>query len=285
MISIENLVKYYGRTAVLDGVDIEIAAGESVGLWGPNGAGKTTIMRCILGLVRYEGSIRVHGIDAKRRPKAARRLIGTVPQELGFYDDLTIGETLQLTRRLRRAPAERLPLVIEQVGLEQHAAKRVRELSGGMKQRLALALALIDDPPVLLLDEPTSSLDLASRETMVRQLEDLRGEDRILLLCSHNLEELAMLVDRVVALDNGRVVEECPPSQLAERLGLSSWLHLSVAGGNEARARELLADRGFNARQNGHGVLVEVSAQRKAVALGHLSESGVEVLDFEVWRR
>ncbi len=285
MITIENLEKHYGRTAVLDGDDIEIADGEPVGLWGPNGAGKTTIMRCILGLVRYEGSIRVHGIDAKRRPKATRRLIGTVPQELGFYDDLTIRETLQLTRRLRRAPAERLPLVIEQVGLEQHAAKRVRELSGGMKQRLALALALLDDPPVLLLDEPTSSLDLASRELMVRQLEDLRGEGRVLLLCSHNLEELAMLVDRVVALDNGRVVEECPPSQLADRLGLSSWLHLSVAGGDEARAHELLAAKGFNARLNGHGVLVEVSAQRKAVALGHLSESGVEVLDFEVWRR
>ncbi|MCP3913292.1 MAG: ABC transporter ATP-binding protein, partial [Actinomycetia bacterium] len=135
MITIENVVKHYGRTAVLDGVDIEIADGESVGLWGPNGAGKTTIMRCILGLVRYEGSIRVNGIDAKRRPKAVRRLIGTVPQELGFYDDLTIQETLQLTRRLRRAPVERLPVVIEQVGLEQHAAKRVRELSGGMKQR------------------------------------------------------------------------------------------------------------------------------------------------------
>jgi ABC-type multidrug transport system ATPase subunit len=239
----------------------------------------------VLGLIRYEGSIRVQGIDSRRRPKAARQLIGTVPQELGFYDDMTLHETLDLTRRIRRAPLGRMGDVVELVGLVPHADKRVRELSGGMKQRLALALALLDDPPVLLLDEPTSSLDLASREHMVRLLEDLRGPGRVIVLCSHNLEELAMLVDRVVALEDGKVVEECPPSQLADRLGLSSWLHLSIGNDGVDHAAEVLTGQGFNARRNGHGVLVEVSAQRKATALSHLRDSGVEVLDFEVWRR
>ena len=264
---------------------MEIADGESVGLWGPNGAGKTTVIRSVLGLIRHEGTIRVGGLDTRRHPKAVRRLIGTVPQELGFYDDLTLTETLDLTRRIRQAPVERMGEVLEMVGLDTQTSKRVRELSGGMKQRLALALALLDDPPVLLLDEPTSSLDLVSREHMIRLLEDLRGPGRVLVLCSHNLEELAMLVDRVIALEDGKVVEECPPSQLADRLGLRSWLHLSIAADGEDRATEVLTGEGFNARRNGHGVLVEVSAQRKATALSHLRDSGVEVLDFEVWRR
>jgi ABC-type multidrug transport system ATPase subunit len=243
------------------------------------------VVRSVLGLIRYEGSIQVQGIDTRRRPKAARQLIGTVPQELGFYDDLTLRETLDLTRRIRQAPVSRMADVAEMVGLGAHIGKRVRELSGGMKQRLALALALLDDPPVLLLDEPTSSLDLASREHMIRLLEELRGPGRVIVLCSHNLEELAMLVDRVVALEDGRVVEECPPSQLADRLGLSSWLHLSIGDDAEDRAALVLTGEGFNARRNGHGVLVEVSAQRKATALSHLRDSGVDVLDFEVWRR
>lgn len=284
MIRIENLTKRYRRNVVLDGVSFTVADGEAVALWGPNGAGKTTIVRCILDLIRYDGTVEVNGLDARRRSKAVRRLVGYVPQELSFYDDFTILETLELSRRLRRLPSGRPAQVVELVALGDHVNKRVRELSGGMKQRLGVALALLADPPVLLLDEPTSSLDVAAREQMVRLIEGLRGPERSVLLTSHHVDEVGMLVDRVLAMEQGRIIEECPPSELAERLGLSSWLHVIMARSEVERAVEQLHASGFSAHPNSQGILVEVSAQRKAEALSCLRSSGIEIVDFEVWR-
>ncbi len=284
MIRIEHLTKRYGRNVVLDDVGFTVADGEAVALWGPNGAGKTTIVRCILDLIRYEGTVEVNGLDARRRSKAVRQLVGYVPQELSFYDDFTILETLELSRQLRRIPAGRSTEAVDLVDLGDHVGKRVRELSGGMKQRLGVALALLADPPVLLLDEPTSSLDVAAREQMVRLIEGLRSPERSVLLTSHHVDEVGMLVDRVLAMEQGRIIEECAPSELAERLGLSSWLHVILARTEVERAVELLRTGGFSAHPNSQGILVEVSAQRKAVALSCLRDSGIEIVDFEVWR-
>lgn len=284
MITVDHLSKAYGRSVVLDEIGFTVADGEAVALWGPNGAGKTTVVRCILDLIRYEGSIEVNGLDARRRSKAVRQLIGYVPQELSFYDDFTVVETLDLSRQLRRLPADRPEEVVGLVDLEAHVSKRVRELSGGMKQRLGVALALLADPPVLLLDEPTSSLDVAAREQMVKLIEGLRTPERSVLLTSHHVDEVGMLVDRVLAMEQGRIIEECPPSELAERLGLSSWLHVILARAEAERAVELLRSGGFSARPNSQGILVEVSAQRKADALSCLRDSGIEIEDFEVWR-
>lgn len=284
MIRVDGLTKHYRRHVVLDDVSFEVADGEAVAFWGPNGAGKTTIVRCILNLVRYEGIIEVNGLDARRRPKAVRALAGYVPQELSFYDDLTIAETLQLSARIRRVGDERALEVVDLVDLGPHVNKRVRELSGGMKQRLGVALALLSDPPVLLLDEPTSSLDVAAREQMVRLIEDLRSPGRVVVLTSHHVDEVGMLVDRVLAMEDGRIIEECAPSELAERLGLHSWLHVILANGHLDRAVEVLSADGFAAHRNSKGVLVEVSAQRKAAALSRLRDSGIDIVDFEVWR-
>lgn len=283
MIRVEHITKAYGEVTVVDDVTFAVGEREAVALWGPNGAGKSTIVRCILGLSRFEGSIEVSGLDARGAGKAVRSLIGYVPQELSFYDDLDVGETIDLSARLRRIGVERADEALATVGLEGEHAKRVGALSGGMKQRLAIALALLHDPPVLLLDEPTSNLDVAARESVIELLEGLR-RDRCLLLTSHHLEEVGMLVDRVLAMESGRVTLECEPAVLAEELGLRSWLHLVVAEDQLARARELLDARGFNSRMNSRGVLVEVSAHQKGAALAVLHEAGLEVLDLEVWR-
>ena len=161
--------------------------------------------------------------------------------------------------------------------------KRVRELSGGLKQRLGLATALLPDPAVLLLDEPTSNLDAAARESAVELLHDLRSPERVMVVTSHHLEEVGMLVDRVVAMEDGRITVECPPNQLAERLGLRAWLHVVVAGTVEG-AVVALRDQGFDAKANSYGVLIEVSAQEKGRALGALANAGIAVKDLEVWR-
>lgn len=284
MIRVEGLTKRFGDVTVLDDVSFTVPEGEAVALWGPNGAGKTTAVRCILGFLGYEGEIEVNGIDARRRPKAVRHIVGHVPQELVFYDDLTISETLDLSRRLRGVDESRTGEMLELVDLDAHRTKKVRELSGGMKQKLGIALALLGDPPALLLDEPTSSLDVASREHMIEVLEALETEGRSIILTTHDLDEVGMLVDRVLAMEDGKVIEECAPSELAERLGLRSWLHLIVGPGQQEAAVELLTTRGFRAHTNSSGILVEVSAQRKGKALHTLQESGFEIVDLEVWR-
>ncbi|MFN8035768.1 MAG: ABC transporter ATP-binding protein [Acidimicrobiia bacterium] len=284
MIRIEGLTKRYGSATVVDDVSFTVPGGDALALWGPNGAGKSTIVRCLLGLARFDGTIEVCGLDVRQQPKATRRLIGYVPQELVFYDDMTAEETLAFSAALRGLGTERGGEVLELVGLTPHAGKRVGALSGGMKQRLAIALALVHDPPVLVLDEPTSSLDAATREAMVSLFEHLRGPERAVLLTSHHLEEVGMLVDRVLTMEDGRVTLECEPAELADRLGIRSWLHVMVPGEQVEAAVELLGRHGFTARRNTRGVIVEVQAQSKGAALMTLQDAGIDVLDLEVWR-
>ena len=284
MITTTDLTKWYGRQAVLENLSLSVDSGESVALWGPNGAGKTTVVRCILGLVSYEGSIEVAGMDAAKCGKAVRSLIGYVPQELSFYYDMTVLELLDYSASLRGLPAGRVDEIVGTVHLSEHKDKRVRELSGGLKQRLGIATALLADPPILLLDEPTSNLDATARDGVVRLLEDLRHEGRTLMVTSHHMEEVGMLVDRVIAMEDGAIITECAPMELAERLGLRAWLHLITSNGDTTKAVEVLTSNGFNAQPNSRGVLVEVSAQSKGRAVAALHDAGVQIEDLEVWR-
>ncbi len=168
--------------------------------------------------------------------------------------------------------------------LQDHRSKAVEELSGGLKQRLGLAAALLPDPPLLLLDEPTSNLDAAARESAIRLLDELRHEGRTLLVTSHHLEEVGMLVDRVIAMEAGRKLTECAPYDLAEELGISAWLHLITPAPEASRAIDILVGAGFKARKNSRGVLVEVSAQQKGRAVAALQDAGIHIDDLEVWR-
>ncbi|MDJ0792316.1 MAG: ABC transporter ATP-binding protein [Acidimicrobiia bacterium] len=284
MIEITSLTKRYGAIEVVSEFDLDVSPGESVALWGPNGAGKTTVVRCLLGLVTYEGSITVGGLDAAEHGKAVRGAMGYVPQELSFYDDMTVYELLDYSASLRFLSPQRVDEVCETVHLTDHADKRVRELSGGLKQRLGIASALLPDPPILLLDEPTSNLDARARESAISLLEDLRHSGRTLIITSHHIEEMAMLVDRVVAMEAGRIQVICGPSDLADELGLKAWLHVIMNNGDSATALQVLHEQGFAARMNSRGVLVEVSAQGKGEAVAALQEAGLSIRDLEVWR-
>lgn len=284
MIEIRGLTKSYRDLVVVDDFDLSVATGDSVALWGPNGAGKTTVIRCILGLVSYDGTIEIAGVDAHEHGKAIRSLIGYVPQELSFYDDMKVIDLLDYSAALRRVQTERVDEVIDLIELGDHVQKLVRELSGGLKQRLGLATALLSDPPILLLDEPTSNLDAAARDAAIDLLDGLRHAGRTLLVTSHHMEEVGMLVDRVVAMEDGQKVTECAPMDLAEELGLKAWLHLITDKSGMSRALEVLRDAGFDARENAQGVLVEVSAQQKGHAVSILHDAGIDIKDLEVWR-
>jgi len=282
MISIERVTKRFGRATALNEVSLTIDAGDSVALWGANGAGKTTLLRCVLGLVRCRGSIRVGGHDAWRAGKAARLLVGYVPQELGFYDDLGVHEAIQFFARLKGVRIADTRGALDSVGLREHGGKRVRALSGGMKQRLALAIALLGDPPVLLLDEVTASLDAVGREEFVGLLERLSGTGRTLLFASHRIEEVASLARRVAVLERGSLIDVAPCARFLAGEGPRAALHLHMAAEVREPALRSLSAAGYSPRMNGVGVIVPVSPEHKAAPFRLLAEARIPVEDFEL---
>jgi ABC-type multidrug transport system ATPase subunit len=228
MISVENLYKRYpqpGRpwwsdatiTAVHD-LSFQVERGQALGLWGNNGAGKTTALKCLLGLLACEGDLRINGLDLRREGRKARSLLGYVPQELAFHVGMSVLESCHFYANLKNVARARIPVVLAQVGLSEQLHKRVGALSGGMKQRLALALALLADPPVLLLDEPTSNLDAATRSELIELLVGLRQEGKTLLFTSHHVAEVEQLADQVLVLQDGRRVDQGSPAQMMAQL-------------------------------------------------------------------
>src|SRR3954471_7104312 len=151
VLEIHDVRKRFGKTSILKGVSFAVRPGQSVALWGSNGAGKTTLIRCLLGLADFDGAIRVANLDVRKDGKSARRMIGYVPQELALYDDFRVVEAARFMARLKGAAPGAVKARLGEVGLlGGHERKRVRELSGGMKQKLALAIALLNDPPILI---------------------------------------------------------------------------------------------------------------------------------------
>ncbi len=284
MIRIAGLTKRYGRRTVLRDVDLDVAPGAAVALWGPNGAGKTTVVLSVLGFVAYRGSITVDGHDARRDGKAVRSLIGYVPQAPTFFDDLTVVQSLTLSAELRRLRGDHIEKAMEAVEISSQGNVRVGALSGGIRQRLALATALLGDPPVLILDEPTSNLDAESRESATGLLQRLHDRGRTMVVTSHHFEEVAMLVDRVVIMEEGAVVGESTPADLATHLGLRSRLHLMLDPAATTDALTALGHLGLAARLNGQGVVVDVLPAEKGRAIAALVAGGIEIRDVEVWR-
>lgn len=206
MIQIRHLTKRYGRRLALDDVSLVIQPGEVTLLLGPNGAGKSTLLRCLLGLTEYEGSIAIDGLDPLGDGCAVRSAIGYMPQSGGLHADLTVRETMELYARIRGASAARGARLLEEAGLAMQLETAVGELSGGMRQRLGFTLALLPDPPILILDEPSSSLDAASRRWLVERLRAAAREGRTIIVSTHAGQELLGAGDRTIALEAGRLI-------------------------------------------------------------------------------
>jgi ABC-type multidrug transport system ATPase subunit len=283
MIEMNQLTKTFGRTTVVDAVSLAIGAGEAVALWGENGAGKTTIIRCVLGLLRYRGTIRIAGLDAWRDGKRARQLVGYVPQELGFYDDLRVHEAVRFFGRLKGVRVSDVDESLARVGLAGHGAKSIRQLSGGMKQRLALSIALLGDPPVLVLDEVTASLDACGRAEFVELLASLtKSPGRATLFASHRVEEIDALATRVVTLERGRITSDVKAGDFVRRAGAANVLHVFLGGDRVAEALEVLGAGGVSACRNGRGIFIKADPANRAQALYRLEQANIRVEDFEI---
>lgn len=282
MIRIEQVTMRFGSNAAVDGVSLNLDPGDSVALWGANGAGKTTLIRCVLGLLRYRGRITLGGMDVRKQGKPARQLVGYVPQEIGFYDDLGVAEAVRFFGRLKGIDRADEKASLGRVGLRGHENKRIRELSGGMKQRLALAIALLGDPAVLVLDEVTASLDAVGRGEFLALLEQMSGMGRTLLFASHRIEEVASLAKRVAVLERGRLVRVVPCADFATEIARNAVLHLSIAAGVRGKAIDILKAEGLSPQLNGAGILVPVVPEHKAVPFRVLANAEIAIDDFEL---
>jgi ABC-type multidrug transport system ATPase subunit len=215
MISIKNVKKCFASQSVLDGVNLKVGA-ETVGLLGSNGAGKTTLLKCILGLLEFDGEILVNGINIKLQPLEAKKKIAYIPQSFPLWNELKVSESMRFFCQLRKVTEKRGLSLLEEFGLTAHKNKLIQALSGGMKQKLSIAIALLSEPEVVLLDEPTTSLDAWATNEILSILKSWKGKKTV-LLSSHRIEEVRSVSHRLVEIRDGKLI-----TPKVENLELSS---------------------------------------------------------------
>jgi ABC-2 type transport system ATP-binding protein len=236
-----GLTKRYGDAVAVDHIDLEVRAGEILGILGPNGSGKTTTILMLLGLTEpTEGRAEVAGFDPLREPLEVKRRVGYLPDQVGFYDGLSARDNLAYTGRLaglrRHEIDERFEAAIARVGLGDHGRARVGTFSQGMRQRLGLAEVLMKEPSVAILDEPTTALDPHSTQEFLEMIRGLKADGTAVLLSSHHLDQVQSVCDRVALFNRGRIALAGSVTELAGQI---------LGGGHvidvEARGREVAA--------------------------------------------
>ncbi|TMK63386.1 MAG: ABC transporter ATP-binding protein [Actinobacteria bacterium] len=216
-----GLVKRYGEITAVRGIDFAVRHGECFGFLGPNGAGKTSTMKAIYGLANVDGGeLRVLGLDARTHRREIKSRIGVVPQEQNLDGELTVRENLVMQAVYHGIRADgRIDELLTSALLEKRAEARPQELSGGMKRRLLIARALVNEPELVVLDEPTTGLDPQARRAVWGQLDRMKRAGVTLIVTTHYMEEADRICDRLVIMDNGEIVTEGSPAELRERYG------------------------------------------------------------------
>ena len=239
VVEVRGLVKRYGDTLAVDHLDLDIRRGEFLSLLGPNGAGKSTTLRILTTLMPpTEGSVVIAGHRVPQENDRVKPLLGLVPQEIALYDTLSARQNLRFFARLYGLAGDNLEArvtdLLTGVGLLERANEPVRTFSGGMQRRVNIAAALVHDPEIIFLDEPTVGLDPVSRNAVWKVLEDLKARGKTIVLTTHYMEEAEALSDRVAIVDHGRVIAQGTPAELIRQTGVQTVLHLTVAGDPEA---------------------------------------------------
>ncbi len=236
VVETKDLTKKYGNFVAVDNLDLAVKRGEVFGLLGPNGAGKTTTILMLLGLTEpSSGRVRVLGFDPARRPLSVKAHVGYMPDEIGFYDELTARENLIYTTKLngipRKEASQRIDESLERVGLSTVADQRVSTFSHGMRQRLGVADVLIKQPELIIMDEPTQGLDPEGAREFLQMIHSLKEESISILLSSHLLYQVQAVCDRVGLFNHGRMVLDGTVAELAQRvLGGAYRIYMEVEG-------------------------------------------------------
>jgi ABC-type multidrug transport system ATPase subunit len=279
MLRVDSVTKTYGRRPALDKVSLEVPVGVHMLILGPNGAGKTTLIKCIMSLIRYKGKIEVAGVDTRKKAKKARSMIGYVPQSYALYDSISVMEHSRLTARLKGVGTSEIEQILTTVGMFDYRKKKVRELSSGMRQRLGIALALIGNPPFLILDEPTSNVDMRGRFEFQKILDDLKHQGKTMLSTTH-FAGLGEMATNVAILDQGKLVATGDPMELLSNLKSSSIIYLKLGSPDAPRAIEILRSSGateIREEENWTAVTLPTGSRMNAIAT--LIKSGVPVDD------
>lgn len=282
MLTARSVRKRYGKVVALAGASFDLSPGRVLAVVGSNGAGKSTLIKSVLGLTRFEGDITVRGIDVARHGKDARRHIGYVAQNPAFHDDLTLQETAVFYARLRGASEEEARVAVESVGLIAHVAKPVGALSGGMRQRLALAVAQLGDPSVYVLDEPATGLDVTARLELREFIRARRAEGRSVLLSTHWLEDVPMTADEVLVLDQGEVRFHGPASEFVAASSARSRLHVRLNGHTPDAIPLIERVEGSRVARTGDWLTVSCPTDGKTRVLETLVSNGIRILDFRI---
>jgi ABC-2 type transport system ATP-binding protein len=285
VIEVTNLVKKYGDVAAVNGVSFTVEKGEVFGILGPNGAGKTTTVEMIEGLRRPDGgSVKVCGIDASNELDRIKELIGVQLQATSIYDNIRVREAIDLFGGYYRksiATGE----ILEEVSLTDKSHSRVSSLSGGQKQRLSIGLALVNDPEVLFLDEPTTGLDPQARHNVWSIVEKLRDRGKTIILTTHYMEEAEHLCGRLAVIDKGKIITMGTPDRLINEAALDISVEFSTS-----RALNGIASGipGIRLTPNGSPYHYEVKTRRVSRVLQDLTnqcfENNIEIENISVRR-
>lgn len=243
MIEVSHVSKTFGNFRAVNDISFSIPKGQIVGLLGPNGAGKTTTMRMITGfLVPTEGKILIDDIDVTENPVEAKKKIGYMPESAPLYSDMIVEEYLEYIAQMHgQNPKERIPALCKECGLKEVMDKKIGELSRGNRQRVSLAHALMNNPEILILDEPTGGLD-------PNQIEDVRsiireiGKTRTVIISTHILSEVETMCNHVIIISKGKVVADNPTEELKERFGHKISIRMILGGGTFEKAQKALMD-------------------------------------------
>ncbi len=281
---IDKVSKRYGKFTALYELSLDIMPGSHLLILGPNGAGKTTLIKSMMGILNFKGQITIGGIDVNKDPRGAKKNIGYVPQNYAFYEGLTIYDHAVLTTRLKNLGTEQIEEKLRLVNLWETRKRRVRACSDGMKQRLGIALALIGNPKLLLLDEPTSNIDLRGQLEFQKLLRSLLAAGKTMITTSH-LTGLGELATEVMVLDHGRVITRGPPEELLGRLSVNDTIYVRVRGADaESVTRLLRAQGAVDFELEGEWLRASVPSTIKLGVLKNLLNSSFDISDLLVER-
>lgn len=292
LLQVAAISKSYGARRAVDGVSFQVQHGQTVGLIGPNGAGKSTTVAMICGLLRPDsGAITLDGAPVGQGASAAKAKIGYAPQDLALYEDLPAIENLKLFGALYGLKGvllkQRCDAVLALVNLADRASDKPASFSGGMKRRLNIAAALLHDPQLLILDEPTVGVDPQSRNAIFDTLEALQAQGRALIYTSHYMEEVERLADHIVIIDHGKVLADETPAALYQRLPAQAALHAELTAPPSAQLLDGLRVQPGVAAVRLEGVNLDIdlaASEQAAPVLAWLVAQGNPVLHFATAR-
>ena len=272
-ISAQNLRKSYGDKAAVDGVSFEVEPGEFFGILGPNGAGKTTTLEMLEGLREPDGGqLSVLGLAPWPRNPALLPRIGVQLQSTSFFEKLTTREQIRTFASLYGVSAQRADQMLSVVGLDEQADQRAEQLSGGQAQRLSIACALVHDPELVFMDEPTGALDPQARRNLWDLLRRINADGRTVVLTTHHMDEAETLCDRVAILDHGKILQLGPPAALVR--GIDSPVRISVESGqlDSAATEALTSAAGASTAVTDDGVTLTIATHDPGTVLSGLAD-------------